>query len=133
MPYPIDVVLDTNILVSALMSDNGISATIYRMVHKGELVPYFCDAIMDEYLDVLFRPELKLDLPKVSTMLQIFAKQGKHVTPSKSDICLPDEDDRTFYDVSNDFNAILITGNTRHFPDESFIMTPRTFYDTYVV
>jgi len=115
------------------MSDNGVPATIYRMVHKGELMPYFCDAIMDEYLDVLFRPELKLNLLKVNTMLQIFAKQGKQVAPSKSDIFLQDEDDRVFYDVANDFNAILVTGNTKHFPNEPFIMTPRAFYDTYVV
>ena len=42
-----------------------------------------------------------------------------------------DEDDRSYYEVAKLCNAILITGNKRHFPDEPFIMTPAEFLETY--
>ena len=40
---------------------------------------------------------------------------------------MPDEDDRKFYDVAKSSGAFLITGNIKHFPSESFIVTPADF------
>jgi len=36
-------------------------------------------------------------------------------------------DDRIFYDAAVEAMAYLITGNIRHFPKESFIVTPAQF------
>jgi len=40
-----------------------------------------------------------------------------------------DEDDRIFYDTAKSANAVLVTGNKKHYPDESFIMTPAEFLE----
>jgi hypothetical protein len=40
---------------------------------------------------------------------------------------MPDESDRVFYDVAKTAGAYLITGNTKHFPQEPFILTPAEF------
>jgi len=45
----------------------------------------------------------------------------------ESNIPMPDESDRIFYDTAKQSGSILITGNTKHFPDEPFIMTPAEF------
>jgi predicted nucleic acid-binding protein len=40
---------------------------------------------------------------------------------------MPDEEDRKFYNVAKSSGAFLITGNIKHFPPESFIVTPADF------
>jgi predicted nucleic acid-binding protein len=40
---------------------------------------------------------------------------------------IPDEEDRKFYNVAKSSGAFLITGNIKHFPSESFIITPADF------
>ncbi len=60
------VVIDTNILVSALWSKNGLPAKILSMVVSGVLVPCFDDRILCEYKDVLNRPKFKFLLLRFS-------------------------------------------------------------------
>ena len=60
-------------------------------------------------------------------MIDNIKKFGKAITTDKSTVALPDESDRIFYDVARASEAILITGNTKHFPNEPFIMTPAEF------
>jgi len=40
---------------------------------------------------------------------------------------MTDEDERAFYDTAKNNDAYLVTGNTRHYPNESFILTPTEF------
>ena len=62
---------------------------------------------------------------KIQTdILEAIEESGFIVKPTVSSISLPDERDRIFYDVTIECNALLITGNARHFPDEAFIVTP---------
>ena len=129
----IAAVLDTNVLVSALMSKDGIPAKVYNLIHVGCLLPHYCDEIIDEYIDVLNRPKLGISPSEVDDLVWLFVKRGQKVNPPKSSTLLPDEDDRIFYDTALLSSAILITGNHRHFPQEPFIMTPRNFYETLVV
>jgi hypothetical protein len=44
---------------------------------------------------------------------------------------MPDETDRKFYDTAKAAGAMLITGNTKHYPDEPFILTPAAFIRGY--
>jgi hypothetical protein len=39
--------------------------------------------------------------------------------------------DRKFYDVAKATDAILITGNTKHYPNEPFVLTPAAFVQRY--
>ncbi|MCL2066565.1 MAG: hypothetical protein FWG99_03770 [Treponema sp.] len=48
-----------------------------------------------------------------------------------SRITMVDEDDRIFYDAAVKASAYLVTGNTRHFPSESFVVTPANFLSIY--
>ena len=131
MTQPIYAVLDTNVLVSALMSKTGVPAMIYEMVHNGKLIPVYDDNILDEYKEVLYRPKLGLSHMDVDALMKLFAEQGKRVVSQISEVPLPDEADRIFYDAASQNGAMLITGNLKHFPQEPFIMAPRDFYEVH--
>ena len=132
MSHQINVVLDTNVLVSALLSAAGLSAAIYRMIGNGKLVPHYNDVIMHEYREVLNRPKFDIHPLEINVLTLLFEQRGCKLTPDKSDIFLPHEADRIFYDTARCTESILITGNTRHFPHSApFVMTPRRFVDSY--
>ena len=122
------VVLDTNVLVSALWSENGVPAKILHMVPYGAIMPIYSAEILQEYGTVLNRPSFKFLPGQVDGLLQKFVQHGRLVLPERSSIPLPDESDRVFYDTATTGSAILITGNAKHFPDEPFIMSPSDFY-----
>lgn len=123
-------VLDTNVLVSALLSSKDDSATvqIVRKVIRGEIIPVYSSLIMKEYHNVLSRKKFHFSNEMIAYLLSAIEKYGISVTPSPSGMILPDMKDLPFYEVAmekrND-NAYLVTGNTKHFPIDPFIVTPR--------
>ena len=123
----IRVVIDTNVLVSALWSGGGNPANIVKLVST-VITPVFTEDIFLEYVDVLNRPRFKFSTGKTNGLLLGLRKYGEIIeVVEKSLIPMVDETDRIFYDTARTSGAILVTGNRRHFPDESFIMTPSQF------
>ena len=120
------VVLDTNVLVSALWSSGGNAAAIMELIPT-LVVPCYNDAIFSEYIDVLNRAKFDFSAPRKESLLSAMKEFGIVISPSKSSISLIDEDDRIFYDTAQTGGAILITGNQRHFPSEPFIVSPAAF------
>jgi len=125
------VVLDTNVLVSSLLS-NGPPAVIVDMVAESKLRPFYNDSIISEYWSVLQRPKFSFQPLQVSRLIDDIIRAGIAVeTNTKSIIPMPDEGDRKFYDVAMASSAFLITGNIRHFPVNSLIVTPADFLKMY--
>jgi putative PIN family toxin of toxin-antitoxin system len=123
------VVLDTNVLASALMTPSGNPASVYKMFLNSEVVLVYSEEIMLEYEDVLYRPRLKIPAEDADTILEAIRQYGELVAPSPSTVALADEDDRVFYDAARTAGAYLITGNMRHYPASSFIFTPKEFLE----
>ncbi|MBQ9206296.1 MAG: putative toxin-antitoxin system toxin component, PIN family [Treponema sp.] len=125
------VVVDTNILVSALWSKNGAPAQIVAKVLQGELIPCYDWRIMDEYRAVLQRPKFKFRPDEINSLLDWFKAIGKSVIVPEIKIDFTDEADKKFYEVAKFCNAKLITGNLKHFPEENFIMSVQDFLSLY--
>jgi len=121
------VVFDTNVLVSALMSPTGNPANVYRMFLAGTLTPVYSKEILEEYQDVLYRPQLRISTKDADMILDAILLCGECMQPLASTFLMTDETDRIFYDVAKAADAYLITGNSRHYPEESFILTPTEF------
>ena len=121
------VVLDTNILVSVLWSDNGNPYSIVELFFRHKIEVLYNAEIMEEYADVLGRTKLGFSNQRVLLLLQEIEKHGVPAIADQSEAPFTDEDDKVFYDVAKAYGAVLITGNKRHFPDEPFIMTPAEF------
>ena len=126
------IVIDTNVIVSAALSPEGKPAKIIdRIANSDEIQIYYCAEMMAEYVEVLSRDYVKLTDEAQHSITDAIKSVGILVSPSGSEISLPDEDDRIFYDTAKLTGAILITGNARHFPDEPFIMSPADFLTIY--
>lgn len=121
------VVLDTNVVVSAVLSDAGIPAKLLRMALKRIIQLHYSAEILAEYAEVLSRPKLNIPAEKQSHILSAVQEAGGSVLPIVSDIQMTDESDRIFYDVAIASASNLITGNMKHYPKEDFITTPTKF------
>ena len=123
------VVIDTNILVSALWSRNGAPAKIISMVLSGTLVPCYDYRIMCEYREVLSRPKFGFTKAEVNSLLDWFESFGKSVVAEPCDGSFIDESDKKFYEVAKFCEAKLITGNLKHFPSEPSIVSVADFLE----
>jgi putative PIN family toxin of toxin-antitoxin system len=121
------VVLDTNVLVSALLSPLGNPAKIYKMFLAENLKIVYSSEILAEYNDVLFRPHLRIPTEEAAKVLEAIQEYGERIEPIPSVHKMADEDDRVFYDTAKSAKAYLVTGNNKHYPKEAFILTPTDF------
>ncbi len=126
-------VLDTNVLVSALLSKSSVPAEILDEAANGSIVPLFNDEILAEYEDVLHRKKFPFTAREVRVLIEAIKSRGVHVEAGPVDAVLPDLDDVVFYAVvmekRKDEDAYLVTGNQKHFPKEPFIVTPKEMLD----
>ena len=123
-------VIDTNVIVSALITKNSEAATIHviKAVLNGQVVPVYNKAIIREYEEVLKRKKFHLDESVVDSMISYFMAFGVEEEQIHTDLAFQDEDDRVFYEVSlsND-DAYLVTGNLKHYPRTIKVLTPSEF------
>jgi putative PIN family toxin of toxin-antitoxin system len=125
----IRVVLDTNVLFSAVFKRVGNPAQLLDLVTPGVLTPCLSDAIMVEYLDVLTRPILQPHAARAREVLALMTKFAVHVSPAQKLSLCSDPDDDRFLECALAAEArYLVTGNLRHFPKDYkpvSIVTPR--------
>lgn len=126
-------VIDTNVLVSAMLKWNSIPGNIMELAFDGLIIPILNNHIVNEYREVLARPKFHFTKEIIDDVLETIQRQGIYVDAAAIDIELPDPKDRVFYEVvmekRNTDDAYLITGNIKHFPVKPFIVTPREMMD----
>lgn len=127
------IVLDTNVLVSALIIRGSIPDHIIAMVKNRMFQPLYSNEILVEYREVLSRQKFNFRVEDIQKVLNGIIRVGTIVDVIASNFPMPNETDRKFYDVARTAGAMLITGNTKHYPDEPFIVTPATFVRSYCV
>jgi len=127
----IKVVLDTNVLVSALWTPAGNASVIIGLILSNKIIPCFDQLILYEYRTVLSRPRLSFPPGQVDELLLEITNRGLSATVSPSTFFMPDETDRKFYDVAMFYEAYLVTGNLKHYPENSFVTSPARFIEIY--
>jgi len=124
-----NVVIDTNILVSGLISPRGHPAQIINALKMRRFNLFYDAEIMAEYEDVLKREKFGFNPHDVNELLDVITEIGMPVLIEKSTFHFDDEDDRAFYDVAVASGSYVITGNINDFPNEPFIIRPKDFMD----
>ncbi|MEZ3487061.1 MAG: putative toxin-antitoxin system toxin component, PIN family [Lachnospiraceae bacterium] len=126
-------VIDTNVLVSAMLRSMSVPGSIIEFALCGTIIPVLNKEIVWEYRNVLMRDKFHLTEEIVEGMIQSLEEQGEYMNPEYSYIELPEPKDTIFYVVvmekRKEEDAYLITGNIRHFPTEYYIVTPREMLD----
>ena len=129
-----NIVLDTNVLVSAAWSPGRNASNILNAVFARRFTVCFDYRILEEYDRVLHYPKLSFREWEINRILDPIIKNGISVVAEP----LPDvpfdrdETDRKFYEVAKFCDAILITGNLAHYPDDASILSPADFCQKYL-
>lgn len=120
-------VIDTNVIVSALLTHNPQTATakVLDYMATGDIVNVYNDEILMEYRNVLHRTKFHFQESKINSVLTLITKYGIHSDRIPYDGDMPDEKDRPFYEVSLSIDdSFLVTGNLKHFPVTPKVVTP---------
>lgn len=120
-------VVDTNVLVSALLSRHADASTVkvVEAFQERKFKLLFNREIFNEYYDVLLRPRLKLPEEKVQKLISQIGSDGIASNRLHSDEHFPDPKDVVFYEVAmSKEDAYLVTGNKKHFPKKPIVVTP---------
>jgi len=129
----VKAVLDTNVLVSGLMSAGGPPGQIIDLIGRGAVRPCVDDRVFGEYETVLLRPRLGLPREEVRALLDAVHTTGEWVVPLPIGVKLPHANDLPFLEVAAEAGAVLVTGNMRHFPrrarGEVVVVGPAGFLD----
>ena len=122
-------VIDTNVLVSAFLKSTSVPRIIIDYVFAGEIIPLFNEEILSEYKKVLSRPKFHFPKEAVEIAVNKIKEIGIHFDAIPINENLPVPKDAAFYAVTinarNENDAYLITGNIKHFPEKTFVVTPR--------
>ena len=127
------IVADTNILVSGLWKPSGNASFLLSQILNGSIKLCYDYRIINEYKDVLNRPNFKFSPSLVNMLLDTIIFDGISVTAYPlSNIIMADEDDRPFYEVAKFCNVPLVTGNIKHFPADPLIFGLADFCSKYL-
>ena len=128
-------VLDTNILVSALLSPTGNEARVIDLLRRQLISATVSTPILREYEIVLSRSKFRLSPQRLDEFLFPFRHLSAIFEPSRRFSISPDESDNRFLECAEVANAdFLITGNLRHFPEThagTRIVNTRTFLSNF--
>jgi uncharacterized protein len=114
----IRIVLDTNVLVSAVIKTRGAEAAAFDLATQHVAQLCVSEPILQEYIDVLNRPKLRLDPVRVLWVLEFIGRERLTVAPIVRLTACSDEPDNRFLECADAAEAgYLVTGNKRHFPE----------------
>jgi putative PIN family toxin of toxin-antitoxin system len=130
------IVLDTNVLVSGLLTETGPPAQIIDLCISGDVELAVDGRIRAEYEDVLARPEFAFDAADVRQFLSVLG-YAEQVVGAPIPLTFADPADLPFIEVAVAAGVYaIVTGNVRHFrPAEGKlaldVVTPRRFLELF--
>jgi putative PIN family toxin of toxin-antitoxin system len=113
----IRVVLDTSVIVSAVISPNGPNAQVLDLIVNGELRPCLTQEVLDEYRRVFEYDRLKhLSRRRIATLMKLLRTVSVMVhSPGRLRISSHDEDNRIYECALAAKARYIVTENAKHF------------------
>lgn len=110
-------VIDTNVLVSALLTPSGVPARLILAIRSRALIPVVSLDILAEYAEVLNRSRFSFAKDRVVSLLEDMEGLAIFLRPQAVPFRdLPDADDVPFIAAALAADCVVITGNGKHFP-----------------
>ncbi len=126
-------VIDTNVLVSSMLKFKSIPWYITYLVEDNTIVPLFNEEILKEYYEVLTRNDFDFEQKRVEELIQLIKTKGVFTEKEKIIESFVDKDDVVFFEIvmsaRSTMDAYLVTGNMKHYPVRSYVVTPREMID----
>jgi putative PIN family toxin of toxin-antitoxin system len=129
-------VLDTNVIVSGILTPYGHSGRLFDAVLQGTLRLTVDDRILVEYREVLSRPRFGIVPERLESLIALFMLQDV-IVPEPLNVDLPDPDDLPFLEAARRAtDGVLVTGNVRHYPRSRqqgiTLLTPARAWNRFV-
>jgi uncharacterized protein len=134
------IVLDTNVLISALLKRESKPAAIINAILETQIELAVDQRIFEEYREVLHRPKLNIPIDLADSILRFIAfsalRVQTHPVEFPQDL-INDSEDLPFAEVAVCGAAeVLVTGNVKHFTFMSGfstkVLTPQEFLAEYL-
>lgn len=127
-------VIDTNVIVSALLKWNSVPGVVLQAVFNGFVIPVYNDEILNEYRNVLNRPKFGFSSELISETISQIESLGVMENALETVVeAMPDPKDIVFYSIALSHGKTaethLVTGNVKHFPANPIVVTPRQMLD----
>ena len=127
-------VIDTNVIVSALLKWNSVPGVVLQAVFNGFVIPVYNDEILNKYRNVLNRPKFGFSSELISETISQIESLGvmENALETVAE-AMPDPKDIVFYSIALSHGKTaethLVTGNVKHFPANPIVVTPRQMLD----
>ncbi len=126
------VVVDTNVIVSAMLTKGGLCHRLVKQVLEHEHW-HISPEVFDEYKEVLTRSEMGFATQDVLDLLDQILMCALQVQPQSASIKTTDSDDQMFLDLALAVMAdVLVTGNKKDFPSRASlpfqILSPAEYF-----
>ena len=99
----------------------------------GPIIPLLNNEILKEYTEVLSRNKFGLEKIAIGDLITNLKKRAIFLDRTTSNETFNDPDDIVFYEIvmtaRASTNAYWITGNKKHYPIKSYVVTPREMLD----
>jgi putative PIN family toxin of toxin-antitoxin system len=130
------VVVDTNIIISALVKPFSDSSKILNMILSGKLKIAYDFRVLIEYEEMLKRKKFNFEPKHIESIITQIKEEGINVDSSPLNEVLIDKDDLPFLEIAVSVSAdFIITGNKKHFPKNFYksikILSPSEFLEEY--
>ena len=115
------LVLDTNVLISALWKPGSVPARAIDALFAYDACVLYDARILAEYCAVLSRPKFKkIDPTRAAALIAKLVAHGEEVVDVRPwPGAMKDEDDRSFVEVAlTGLATVLVTGNLRDYPQD---------------
>ena len=109
-------VVDTNILVRAVIMPHGTVGPVILRLRRGEYTLLYSHSLLEELVDVLNRPRIRdkyaLTDEDIQTLIALILLRGEIVVPDKRITACRDPKDDKFLEVAVDGNAeVIVSGD----------------------
>ena len=122
-------VIDTNVVVSSMLSHESNPGLIIDYVVAGNIIPILNEEILKEYLNVLTRNKFGFNDIAIKETIDVIKKDAIYLQREQTIEDFIDKDDIVFFEIvmsaRSTMDAYLITGNMKHYPVRSYVVTPK--------
>ena len=126
-------VIDTNVIVSAMLNPDSIPGLVLKYALAGIIIPLLNKDIFDEYRDVISRDKFAFDKKDIDDVLSSIKQKAITLERTATEEQFVDQKDIVFYEIvltaRSETESYLVTGNIKHFPNKPFVVTPKEMVD----
>ena len=121
-------VIDTNVIVSSMLKNQSTPGQIIRLVTQNTIIPLLNEEILQEYIEVITRNRFHFSKTLIENTISLIKSKAIYLQREQTLEQFIDKEDIVFFEIvlsaRSTMNAYLITGNMKHYPIRSYVVTP---------